>query len=287
MTSQGCITGLFSSEECRNRDVIFPDSFGPSLSLSRLPNATTPCRDKARLLTGKAILRYFNLIIILFILLLPAVTVHADLKAANAALKRGDYPFAFSEAKRLADHGDPKAQYMLAGLYEAGVGVIQNYAEAFKWYSYAAQKGDPMAQVMVAQMYYEGKGGPRDYQESAKWYREAAEKGHIHAQNNLGVLYEYGRGVTESKAEALKWYLRAAEHGVAEAQCKAGVFYAEGIGLSQDFVRAYAWFEASARNGNSEAGSLRDALSGKMTQKEVSRAKELASKIEKKAFRPK
>ncbi len=220
---------------------------------------------------------------IFLIVFFSTAEVRADLKSANAAYKRGDYIFAFFEFRKLADRGNPKAQCMLANMYESGLGVVRDYTEAFKWYLSAAMKGDPIAQFMVAQMYYEGKGGPKDHREAAKWYRKAAEKGHIHAQNNMGVLYEYGRGVGESKPEALKWYLRAAEHGVAEAQYKAGVFYAGGIGVSQDLVRGYAWLDAAARNGNSEADRLRDSVAGKMNEAELSRAKELAGKVERKA----
>ncbi|MGE4610856.1 MAG: tetratricopeptide repeat protein [Paracoccaceae bacterium] len=50
------------------------------------------------------------------------------------------------------------AQYNLALQYETGRGVLQNYAEAIKWYRLAAEQGDPAAQFALALMYEKGLG---------------------------------------------------------------------------------------------------------------------------------
>ncbi len=51
----------------------------------------------------------------------------------------------------------------------------------------------------------------QDYAEAAKWYRKAADGGLGSAQTNLGVLYEKGFGVTQDFAQAALWYRKAAE----------------------------------------------------------------------------
>jgi uncharacterized protein len=62
-------------------------------------------------------------------------------------------------------------------------------------------------------MYKNGNGVVQDYAEAVKWYRLAAEQGYADAQYNLGLMYDYGNGVVQDYAEAVKWYRLAAEQG--------------------------------------------------------------------------
>ena len=49
-------------------------------------------------------------------------------------------------------------------------------------------------------MYYNGQGVVQDYAEAEKWFRLAAAQGIANAQYNLGVLYHYGQGVVQDYA---------------------------------------------------------------------------------------
>jgi uncharacterized protein len=55
-------------------------------------------------------------------------------------------------------------------------------------------------------MYNEGLSVPQDYAEALKWYRKAAEQGDAIAQNNLGVMYENGKGIPQNYPDAIKRY---------------------------------------------------------------------------------
>src|SRR5205085_10779194 len=44
--------------------------------------------------------------------------------------------------RKAADHGIADSQYNLGILYARGIGVEQNLAESFKWFSLAAAQGD-------------------------------------------------------------------------------------------------------------------------------------------------
>ena len=57
----------------------------------------------------------------------------------------------------------------------------------------------------------------QDPAEATKWYRKAAMQGHAGAQNNLGSSYEYAQGNPSDRAEALAWYILAAANGSEEA----------------------------------------------------------------------
>ena len=81
-----------------------------------------------------------------------------------------------------------------------------------------AEQGDAQAQNELGTRYDGGNGVLQDFAEAVKWYRRAAEQGHAWGQSNLGSVYAYGRGVPQDDAEAVKWFRRAAEQRLAEAQ---------------------------------------------------------------------
>ena len=54
-------------------------------------------------------------------------------------------------------------------------------------------------------MYNSGLGVPPDYAEAVKWFRKAAELGDATAQKNLAAKYNNGHGVPQNYAEAYVW----------------------------------------------------------------------------------
>jgi uncharacterized protein len=62
-------------------------------------------------------------------------------------------------------------------------------------------------------MYESGNGVVQDYAEAVRWYRLAAEQGFANAQNNLGVTYETGQGVLQNNILSHMWYNIASENG--------------------------------------------------------------------------
>lgn len=57
------------------------------------------------------------------------------------AFKNKDYKVAFDTWKPLAEQGHDDAQYKIGKLYREGLGVEQNYVEAYKWYYIISKKG--------------------------------------------------------------------------------------------------------------------------------------------------
>ncbi len=154
--------------------------------------------------------------------------------------------------------GDASAQFLLAWMYDNGLGVPQDDAEAFRWYRMAAEQryrlaaeqGNAWAQIRLGTMYYNGKGVPWDYVEALKWFRLAAEQGNTSAQNNLGVMYRRGEIVPQDDVAALKWFRMAAEQGNASAQCNLGWMYDSKW---NDDAGAFRWYRLAAEQGLAEA----------------------------------
>jgi len=61
-------------------------------------------------------------------------------------------------------------------MYENGVGVGQDYAEAAKWYRRAAEQGDVDAARILGPAYYLGKWVPQDLVQSYFWLSVAASR---------------------------------------------------------------------------------------------------------------
>jgi len=67
-------------------------------------------------------------------------------------------------------------------MYEKGVGVPQDHAEAVRLYRLAAADGDVDGQCSLGGMYADGTGVPQDHAEAVRWYRLAADQGGAVAQ---------------------------------------------------------------------------------------------------------
>ena len=77
----------------------------------------------------------------------------------------------------------------------------------------AAEQGDADAQFNLGLKYANGWGVLEDDAEAVRWYRLAAEQGDADAQFNLGLMYDTGEDVLKDDAEAVRWYRMAAEQG--------------------------------------------------------------------------
>ena len=86
-----------------------------------------------------------------------------------------------------------------------------DYIQAFELWSALAEKGDAEAQYLVAYLYDDGLGVKHDLAEAARWYRMAAEQQHTYAQFNLAIFYSDGIGVPRDPVEAYRWFMLAAD----------------------------------------------------------------------------
>jgi len=101
-----------------------------------------------------------------------------------------------------------------AASFGAGVAAFrhQNFNVAAVIFGRLAEAGNPHAQFYLGFMYETGRGVPQDYLTAAYWYRRAANQGETTAQYRLGLLFDKGQGVTQDYIEAHKWLNLAAAH---------------------------------------------------------------------------
>ncbi len=76
-----------------------------------------------------------------------------------------------------------------------------------------AEQGDPAAQFSVGARYATGEDVPQDYAEAVRWFSMAAERGHVVSQATLGAYYWAGRGVPQDLVKAYFWSVLAQTGG--------------------------------------------------------------------------
>ena len=190
----------------------------------------------------------------------PQSTQHLSDSLSLSARREAVYAFSIEQYARalrllapIASSGDVVAQYYLASLHDAGLGVERNAAEAAYWYRQAAFNGHVDAQYNLGVAYSKGDGVIRDMSHAARWWRAAARKGSLNAQFNLGLVYMGGRGVIADASEASRWWKMSASQGDPASQYNLGALYANGEGVDQDIKRARIWWQRAAAQGFEQA----------------------------------
>jgi hypothetical protein len=126
---------------------------------------------------------------------------------AVALRKAGKGAAALKLFRKVADVGEPEAEFEIGSMYFYGEGVARDLAEALKWFRQSAEHGFADAMAFVAWMYRDGEGTTADEVEAARWFQRAADTGDADAKRWLAVLKNTGG--TAVKAEAA--YLRGTE----------------------------------------------------------------------------
>ena len=84
-----------------------------------------------------------------------------------------------------------------------------------------AQQGDPAAEFSLGTRYALGQQVTQDYVQAARWFLSAAEQGNVAAQTWLSSDYEAGRGVPRSLTKAYYWALLGKAGGDAGSKARA------------------------------------------------------------------
>ena len=182
-----------------------------------------------------------------------------------------------------------EAAWLLAQIYDHGIGTAPDRNLARKWYSRAADLGfvpaldilalaslapgagqrerdeaiDKLktaagagyvpAQYHLARAYYEGDGVPRDLKMAGAYFDAAAHAGLPAAQFAAGRMVDLGEGVPADPRKALVYYKDAALKGDRDAEFALGTYFYGGEVVGKDASTARKWFAAAARQGQPDA----------------------------------
>ena len=86
--------------------------------------------------------------------------------------------------------------------------------QAARWYRMAAEGGSSGAQYNLAILYERGLGLERDLAQAVAWYEKAADGGEVAARRSLSALYARGVGIGRDLVKALMWLEMAAAGGL-------------------------------------------------------------------------
>jgi len=85
-------------------------------------------------------------------------------------------------------------------------------------YEHLAGQGDADAGLHLGDFFRNGLGVQQDFMEAFRWYRRSAAQGNADAQARLGVMYLEGVGVEQDKSQARAWLEKAASGGSSVAK---------------------------------------------------------------------
>ena len=158
-------------------------------------------------------------------------------------------PASLDRLKRLAEAGDPFAEFSYATLFDPAFNFTNapNIDTAMEWYLKAAKQGNGSAQANYGARLYDGDYGvPVDYDKAFPWLLQGAQQGDVYAQRRVGESYKYGRGTKEDPKLAVQWFRTAADQGDAYSQAEMGDACADGNGVDQNMTDALAWYRKAA-----------------------------------------
>ena len=145
---------------------------------------------------------------LLFALALAVIPVGVDAQgtpSASCADLSARSPL--EDVRSCADQGHATAQTSLGFMYGNGRGVLQDDAEAVRWYRLAAEQGDAVAQTNLGVMYSTGQGVPEDVVLAYMWYNLAVAQGRDIAQGIKDILEQRmnHEQIDEAQQLTLEW----------------------------------------------------------------------------------
>ena len=190
-----------------------------------------------------------------------------------------------------ATSGEAFLQYCFAACYHDGIGITQNYEQAYIWFRKSAIQGYARGQYILGMYYNGGFGIAKDMKKSVYWHRKSSFLGFNYAQYSLALCCESGVGLNKDITQAMLWYCEAENQGVMNAKEKIkhllscdpinnvnkiyfldklnreqykkalngdanlqkliGKKHEQGLGLAKNFQDAIRWYRKSANQAHS------------------------------------
>ncbi len=111
--------------------------------------------------------------------------------------------------ERAAEQEHAEALTEVAIIFRAGLSGEVNDKKAARYFARAVKAGSDIAKLFLGRLYEDGLGVPRDGAQAMVLYQDAAEKGIASAQYRLGLGYNVGLGGQRDDAKAHFWLSQA------------------------------------------------------------------------------
>lgn len=192
---------------------------------------------------------------------LKVVTEKAD-KDDEAQTENTDLEEIIDLLKVAKEAGDLDASYYLGRMYEVGLGVSQDYKEAFDYFnrvvkspSNALNDRDAinLSNIAIGLMYAKGIGVEANSETAMEYFTTASNNNSAKASYYIGLMYEKGVGIDRDYEKAMEYYLKAADLSYAPALNQIGYLYYNGYGVDVDFASAVYYQKLAALQGYSIA----------------------------------
>lgn len=191
-------------------------------------------------------------------------------------------PDALQNVLKVAEKGNPDAQYIIGNAYLNGKGGLQRSEEtAIDWLEKAASNGSPDAQYTLGNFYFYGNSTilGKSYKKASDYYTRAAIKGNAAAQRQLSVCLYNGIGGVQSLRDAFIWVSKSVNTDPTPiSENNLGLCYATGNGTRASATQAIELFQKAADEGDVMAQYNLGAMLLEETQLDVKKAFEYLEK---------
>jgi TPR repeat protein len=133
--------------------------------------------------------------------------------------------------------------------YQYAMGLLSEEKEldAAAWFLKAGDNGHAYSQLAVGIFYSDGIGGLQDYKLALKWFQKAAEQGVSEAYFHMANMYEKDDRTGMPQNNSLNLLIKAGEGGYIPAQNRLCRLYFDGTWqVSQDLEKAAAWCQSGS-----------------------------------------
>lgn len=144
---------------------------------------------------------------------------------------------------------------LLMGLIISPVTVYASSYDTgiFEFQQKLANNGNPQAQYQLATMYESGRGVAKDINLAKQWYEKSAAQNYSAAKHRLTYLEIKTGGFKETHKPWVNQLAGEAKRGDGEAMFILGDMYENGIGVKKSLKRAESYYKSSAAKGNVDA----------------------------------
>lgn len=180
------------------------------------------------------------------------------------------------------EKGNSGAMCNLAGLYQEGIHIEQDYEKAIELYNTAIEAGNNYAKsslinlcnkifenpkvenadllFLIGSMYEIGFAVDQDLEKAVNFYNLSIDMGNKEAAYDLALLYQKDKNVMQNGEEIVRLYKIAIQNNNCNAMYNLAIIYYQGDGVERDFEETVRFLNLAVENGHKHAAEILGSL---------------------------